>query len=426
VDAIAGSAITQYTSRTEYDSNYNVLASISPLGNRSHTVFDERDMVFQRIAGAESDVMGTYQTDYDANGNVISSFDALGNETEYTYDGFDRATQVTDAGGHFRTSAYDANSNVTTSSAYDVFGTLLVQSTSTYDQINRAYVSARLAKDHNGNPIGDGWNTSTTVFDKNSRVVSSTNDNGVTYTSFYDGANRTTETRDAVGNRTLYSYNANGATTQVDYIEINGLNGASEPSHVSYILNRSDVAWEVRDRRWSATFDTSGYTKRDSWGRVTVSTDAAGNTVSTNYDLLSRVTDSTEEAGTDDIHTMFEYDDDGRTLTRAIKRNPGDTTYQETEYVYDERSRLITMRRPDGDIFTHRYDVNGNRIGWTDPLGTTVTDTYDARNLVSYRNIVRGSGIVGTDYESYEFDGLGRLVANSNYADGELITASAW
>jgi YD repeat-containing protein len=84
------------------------------------------------------------------------------------------------------------------------------------------------------------------------------------------------------------------------------------------------------------------------------------------------------------------------------------------------------MRRPDGDIFTHRYDVNGNRIGWTDPLGTTVTDTYDARNLVSYRNIVRGSGIVGTDYESYEFDGLGRLVANSNYADGELITASAW
>jgi YD repeat-containing protein len=232
VDAIAGSAITQYTSRTEYDSNYNVLASISPLGNRSHTVFDERDMVFQRIAGAESDVMGTYQTDYDANGNVISSFDALGNETEYTYDGFDRATQVTDAGGNYRTSAYDANSNVTTSSAYDVFGTLLAQSTTTYDQINRAHISARLAKDHNGNPIGDGWNTSTTLFDKNSRVVSSTNDNGVTYTSFYDGANRTTETRDAVGNRTLYTYNANGATTQVDYIEINGLNGASEPSHV--------------------------------------------------------------------------------------------------------------------------------------------------------------------------------------------------
>jgi RHS repeat-associated protein len=229
-----------------------------------------------------------------------------------------------------------------------------------------------------------------------------------------------------VGNRTLYTYNANGATTQVDYIEINGLNGASEPSHVSYILNRSDVAWEVRDRRWSTSFDTSGNTTRDSWGRVTVSTDAAGNTVSTNYDLLSRVTDSTEEAGTDDIHTMFEYDDDGRTLTRAIKRNPGDTTYQETEYVYDERSRLITLRRPDGDIWNFRYDVNGNRTGWDDPLGTTVTDTYDARNLISYRNIVRGTGIVGTDYESYEFDGLGRLQSCSNYADGELITASAW
>ncbi|MCB9892811.1 MAG: RHS repeat protein, partial [Planctomycetes bacterium] len=426
VDAIAGSAITQYTSRTEYDSNYNVIASISPLGNRSHTVYDERDMVYQRIAGAESDVEGTYQTDYDANGNVSSSFDALGNETTYTYDGFDRTTQVTDAAGHYRTSAYDANSNVTTSSAYDVFDTLLAQSTTTYDEINRGYTSARFAQDHNGNPIGDGYNTSTTVFDKNSRVVSSTNDNGVTYTSYYDAANRTTETRDAVGNRTLYTYNANGATEQVDYIEINGLTGATEPSHVEYILNRSDVAWEVRDRRWSSDFDTSGYTKRDGWGRVTSSVNAAGNSITTNYDLLSRVTDSTEEAGTDDINTMFEYDDDSRTITRAIKRNPADTTYQETEYVYDERSRLITLRRPDGDIWNYQYDANSNRIGWDDPLGTAVTDTYDARNLIAYRNIERGTGIVGTDYESYEFDGLGRLTSCSNYADGELITASAW
>jgi YD repeat-containing protein len=428
-DQTAGSAVYRVASETRYDSNYNVIESVSPLGNRNKTRYDERDLVFQRIAGADSDVQGTYQTDYDANGNVSTSYDALGNATTYDYDGFDRTTKVTDAGGNYRTSAYDSSSNVTTSSAYDVFGTLLVQSTSTYDQINRAYVSARLAKDHNGIPIGDGWNTSTTVFDKNSRMISSTNDNGVTNTSYYDAANRTTETRDAVGNRTLYTYNANGATEQVDYIETNGLNGASEPSHVSYILNRSDVAWEVRDRRWSTSFDTSGYTKRDGWGRVTVSTDAAGTDTLYEYDLLSRQTQVTRKptaTGTDWTVTQSVYDDDSRTVTTRISKNPNiNTSWQETDFEYDERSRVVTRRRPDGDIWSYNYDVNSNLIERTDPLGTRVTNTYDSRNLLAYRNIERGTGIVGPTYESYEYDGLARLTACSNYDGSDLIAANA-
>jgi len=116
-------------------------------------------------------------------------------------------------------------------------------------------------------------------------------------------------------------------------------------------------------------------------GRISV-LDAADNTVTTNYDLLSRVTDTTEENGTDDIFTQFIYDDDSRTVSRGIQRNPGASTYQQTSYEYDERSRLTVLRRPDNDIWTYTYDANSNRLSWTDPLDTTVTDTYDERNLV--------------------------------------------
>ena len=426
VDAVAGSAISTLTSRVKYDANYNAVESISPLGNRSRTVLDERDMTFRRVAGAYSDVSGVFETDYDANGNVTASRDARGNQTSYAYDGFDRTIQVTDAASHYRQTDYDAASNVIETRAYDKFGNLLTQSQTTYDEISRAWTSRRLAKNHLGSAIGDGWNTSVSQFDKNSRVVSGTNDNGVTYQTFYDGANRVTRTRDAVGNEARYTYNSNGATTKVDYFEVNGLTSVIEKSHVENLLDYADRVVEHRDRRWSASFDTSGSVTFDYWSRVVTSTDAVGNTTTTNYDLISRVTDRTEEAGTEDIHTIFQYDADSRTTLRGIRRNPTDNNYQQTTYEYDERSRLKTLRRPDGDIWSYQYDANGNQLGWTDPLGTVVVNTYDQRNLISYRNITRGTGIKGATYESYEFDGLGRLTSCSNYENANLISATSW
>ncbi len=101
--------------------------------------------------------------------------------------GFDRTTKVTDAAGHYRESDYDANSNVTESRAYDSLGVLLAKSQTTFDEVNRGYTSRRLANDHLGIPIGDGWSTSTSILDKNSRTITSTNDNGVTSYMFYEG-----------------------------------------------------------------------------------------------------------------------------------------------------------------------------------------------------------------------------------------------
>ncbi|MCC6573369.1 MAG: hypothetical protein IT462_06205 [Planctomycetes bacterium] len=436
VDAVAGSTVTRLTGRTEYDANYNVVASISPLGNRSATVYDERDMVFQSIAGANSDVQGIFESDYDANGNLSESRDALVNKTLYTYDGFDRTTLVTDPAGNERKSYYDANSNVTKSEAYwgtAAAGQLLTRSESFFDEIDRAYQSRRMANDYLGTAIGDGYATNTVLFDKNSRVARTTDDNGVTFYRFYDAANRTSYTRDAVGNEVHFEYNLDGANTKTTFREINSLDSSVEVSHEETDYDNLNRRTKFRDRRYNATSkDTEIDWKYDGWGRVTQTTDAAGTTTDYIFDLLSRSVRTTRKPNATEANWIITdniFDDDSRVTRRTIWETGDDTTPtnpQDTDYTYDERSRLITLRRPDGDIWTYRYDANSNRIGWTDPLGTSVTDTFDNRNLISYRMITRGTGIKGATYESYEFDALGRLTGNSNYNGSNLISSASW
>ena len=201
VDAVAGGTTERYTSYTYYDAGDNVVVTLNAMGYKSRRVYDERNLTFQSVAGADSDVAATFTTNYDANGNVVTSVDARGyTSATYVYDGFDRATIVTDAAGHYRESDYDVHGNVTESRAFNSSNVLLSKSRSFFDELDRAWKSERMAKDHLGIDIGDGWNTSTTLFDKNSRVTSATDDNGVTSYRFYDAASRVACTRDSVGN----------------------------------------------------------------------------------------------------------------------------------------------------------------------------------------------------------------------------------
>jgi|GEM_PF-4897323 len=128
------------------------------------------------------------------------------------------------------------------------------------------------------------------------------------------------------------------------------------------------------------------------------------------------------------------YDDDSRVTTRRICTNPGTyTAWQETHYAYDERSRRISLTRADGDVWSYRYDANSNMTGWSDPIGTSVENHFDERNLLVYRTIERGDGIMGATSEVYSYDGLGRLVSCANFDDtrghspvSDLISQTSW
>ncbi|MCQ3950361.1 MAG: hypothetical protein DPW14_11175 [Planctomycetes bacterium] len=387
-------------------------------------------MVYQSVAGANSDSAGTFTSNYDANGNVSTSVDARGYSTSYTYDGFDRTMRVDDPAGHYRTTTYDANSNALYSRAYSSAGVLLAESLRSYDEIDRAYQTAVTAKDHEGNNIGDGLATSTVLFDKNSRVTSSTDDNGVTFYRFYDAASRVSSTRDAVGNETSNVYNSDGAVTKTNFYEINGLTNTLEKSHVEYDLDKMNRKIAFRDQRYaSGTFDTQIDYAYDSASQLVTLTDAAGTETSYTYDLLGRALQTTRKptaTAATWIVTLNTWDKDSRLTKQQISKNPDtNTSWQTTEYMYDERSRRITTRRADGDVWTYKYDENGNMKEWLDPLGTRVTHVYDSRNLLTTRNIARASGIKGATYEVYAYDGLGRPTSCSNYDGSSQISATS-
>jgi YD repeat-containing protein len=422
VESIAGAAPTVYTTSYTYDANYNRLTTTTPLGFVHATEYDERELVYRSISAQGTAVQGVYVSNYDLNGNTLESFDANGNKTEYEYDGFDRGVLVRDAAGHYRTSEFDANSNVTASKAYDVGNTLLNHNRGFFDELDRAFKSETLAQDMAGVDIGDGWRTSTSLFDKNSRVTESTDDNGVKTTFQYDAANRTVKTISNVGDETQHFYNLDSAVYKTTYREMNGLTGILEISHSETDFDFMNRGIKHRDQRYNAiTRDTETETFYDGWSRTVRRLDAANTLTDYQYDLLSRtiysISRPTGSQG-DWIELAYAYDDDSRTLSKTIWNDPG--TYsagQTTSYQYDARNRMTTLTRPDGDAWAYAYDANSNRTGWTDPLGTTVADSFDNRNLVTQRNITRGTGIKGATREAYTYDGLRRLLTANNFED---------
>jgi YD repeat-containing protein len=433
VDAIAGSAVTRYTSYTYYDDEYNVIRSASPLGNSNATVYDERGMVYQRIAGEYSDVRAVVSTvSYDANGNTSSSVDARGNTSTFTYDGFDRMTQSTDPQGHYRTTVYDAAGNATYSRAYDSSNTLLTQTQSYFDEVGRSYKTETLTKDYLGNNIGDGLATNTTLFDAAGRVTSSTNDNGVTHYSFYDGASRVSSTRDAKGNEVRFTYNSSSLVTVTKYFEVDDLSGANLVSHTTAIYDKSDRRIAFQDQRYNAsTRDTEINWVYDGDGRVTTFTDADGSVTTSLFDLLGRAMQTTRKPVSGDASTWIitanQFDADSRLTMQQISKNPNtNTSWQTTLYRYDERGRRVETARADSDVWVYHYDALGNLVEWQDPLATRVTTAYDSRNLPTSRVIQRGTGIVGATQENYGYDGLGRLTSASNYDGSNLISATSW
>ncbi|NUQ35998.1 MAG: RHS repeat protein, partial [Planctomycetaceae bacterium] len=244
---------------------------------------------------------------------------------------------------------------------------------------------------------------------------------------------RTVVSRDNLGNEMEYVYDANSNNVKTIIREVNGLTGAIEIAHTESDYDFLDRRLRFRDTRYdyvTFNFDTETETKYDGWSRVTTSIDAADVQVSMTYDLLSRSVRSTRKPSTDPATwaiTETLYDDDSRVTIRRIANDPQTlTSWQETSYDFDERSRAFATRRADGDIWKMDFDANSNVISTEDPLGTRIINAYDERNLIVTRHIERGLGIMGVTDEDYAFDGLGRLVAQSNHEGQKFISSTQW
>jgi RHS repeat-associated protein len=269
---------------------------------------------------------------YDLFGNVGSVTDANNVETSYLYDGRDRVTETKIHG------AVPAD-DIVTINQYDLAG-------------NLDFV--RLP-----NCVETGVGCAFSI------------DYG------YDNVNRLTEVQDAVGNKTIYTYDTEGNRTHEEFQDslavVHGFTNFAYDSfnRLQYVYFNSIVPEAPGSIFTKFTYDGNGnrLTDRDPEGHVTSFT----------YDDLDRLGTVTQTAGAETLLTIYGYDRlDGVTSVRAPNSTgPGsfETTYQNSDMGW-----RLTATSPDTGTITYTYDPAGNLMSSLDANSVTVNLTYDALN----------------------------------------------
>lgn len=423
--------------RLEYDANRNLTlvesgqaVSGAQPGNTLRVRYDERNLPFQIVRGEGTAEQSTTQVDYDRNGNpvaVTTGLEGTPHVSTFVYDGYNRMVSATDPMGNTMASQYDATSNLVHSL---MMGDLVDQSggdnnvrlaevTQTFDAKNRLTRREQAFFDAQSQAaIADGASVEEIVWADISRMLRVTNDNAHATSYAYDGAHRLSQMTDAKGNTTSYEFDANSnivKMTEVDKSE----DGASEESFVT------TYGYDGLDRRTSI-IDNIGDTHRyayDSRNNVVRYINARGNVVNREFDGLNRLlrtvrllttTGSGDGEPAGDITTSQTWDDNSRITSRS------DDNGHTTQYEYDALDRLISETMADQTAHRFTYDVHGNRVSATDANGSLASATFDLLNRLTGVSVKRAPSVLGTTFESFQYDGRSRLVQVQD--DDSLVT----
>jgi RHS repeat-associated protein len=158
----------------------------------------------------------------------------------------------------------------------------------------------------------------------------------------------------------------------------------------------------------SLTLGTIGY-RYDGHGQRVITINQVKDTTRTVYDSIGRVT---KTFGAFHDSTLFFYDDSMH-LTRTM-----DADSQVYRVWPNALGWADSTKDPAGGVDRYQYDVNGNRIGWTNRNGRTIAFTYDSLDHV--RSVV-ADGKTST----YFFDPAGHYVAASNSESSDTVWSDA-
>lgn len=333
------------------------------------------------------------------------SGDHVSGATETVSDGLDRLqSQTVDVGGLdlLTRYTYDANGNVATvqdpqSGDIDL--------RNTYDGLNRT-----IRIDYAAAPGDTGPVYETFTFDGNNNTVSHRDRRGIVFATVFDNADR------ALAESVIESLTHGGQTLTV----------------AAYAYNDLLNTVTVTDARNNSTV-----TEMDALGRVTLLTDALGQTVRSFYDGVNMVTEIdkqlnltrysyddinrltlTEEFGTAGAGAPLttvqtEYRDDRNLLVQTDRR--GTQTIQQN----DSLGRSIQLSRKHTDLAAaygadevvvarHQYDGDGNETLQFDSLGQQSLFVYDGAGRKTDVTDGFGSPVAGTTH--YTYDNVGSVL----------------
>jgi RHS repeat-associated protein len=215
----------------------------------------------------------------------------------------------------------------------------------------------------------------------------------------YDGAHRLTQINDGLGNKIVYTLDAQGnRTAENSYDPSSNLHRTH-----SRVINSLNELYQDVNAAGTAT-TTFGYDNNGN--QTTVNAPLSRNT-SNAYDELNRLTQITDPANG---VANFGYDANDN-LTSVI--DPRSLT---TSYAYNGFGDAVSQVSPDTGTTTSTYDSGGNLATSTDARGAVSTYAYDAQNRVT--SIVYTLGGVSDQTIVFGYDagtnGKGRLTSASD------------
>ncbi|CAD6878134.1 hypothetical protein [Methylomonas albis] len=377
-----------------YDPNGNTTSLTDPLNNKTALAYDSLNRLISSV-----DPLGkTTNSNYDSNDNLLAVTDPLTHQTGYGYDGFgQRLTIDSPDTGHGQVSYDDAGNPI---SVVDARGQTVSYS---YDALNRIiqirYASKppiNFAYDQGANGLG--------------HLTQMTEGAGSTVTNWaYDARGRVTSKTFKSGSLKLvtsYGYGSDGRLVSLAY-------PSGQTLHVSYNSNGQ-----------VATLDSNG---------TPILSDI-------HYQPFGGASDWTFGNG---VKTTRSFDLDGRLLAYDLGDRSRQLTYDaagritgytdtdlnhDQSFSYDELGRLTNFSDPASQI-SYSYDANGNRLQQSDSTliknfsldtaSNRLLGITDNTNQILKNYSYDAAGHITADgYNSFTYDGRGRLVQAANVGIG--------
>ncbi|MCE9551798.1 MAG: choice-of-anchor D domain-containing protein, partial [Planctomycetes bacterium] len=197
-------------------------------------------------------------------------------------------------------------------------------------------------------------------------------------------------------------------------------NDHDEPAYSFAVSGFVQVATTAEDL-FADPSSLIGYHGYDSRGNQVLAIDPKGNTTVTVFDGASRPVlvqqhlrrrgqgsqppaagETLLPFGGGAITTSTRYDANGR-VTELV-----DDRGSVTRYEYDSLDRRTRMIFHDGATRQYSYNEAGDVVGYIDENGSEYENTFDALGRRTQCTITKASGVIGTDQQTAQYDGLSR------------------
>ncbi|WP_379551794.1 LysM peptidoglycan-binding domain-containing protein [Qipengyuania sp. DGS5-3] len=354
------------------------------------------------IANATNDRTSTIN--YNSRGQVAYSTDVAGLRTTYTYDNRGQVTKmVVGTGASARTTRNWYTAQGALRFTVDPEGYVKRYDYDKEERLNREVTwSNKVAT-----------TDTTTIGQINSLANSAGTWTDVRYT--YDAAGRRNSVYDGEGNRTVWTWFANGllSSEYTGYTAGDGSGGVDRSRSYFVYDGAGRKTYDIRGHGTPERADTRYF--YDGLGNVTTVQDPNGKNSTFTYDETGRVlTETNSEGGV----TSYEYNAFGEVVKVTDPR--GNSTYN----YYDNQGRLIRTRDAENYVTKTTYNVFGeiaevrryynkaNNAASTTSIATVTAHAKDALTKFQYdkRGLLTKSTDAEGHFETYTYDAFGQRI----------------